>query len=172
MKLALAYSAFLIVPVAAFLPVSTHLPSKVALKGYLEDMGAIGPEEEVEEDDSREATMLDKSKVSNMGVGDWSEFVDFEEFDGGDGQMGVAGDGNKKLESFDMSSMAKSKTMSAKNAWGTSTGYADELVEKGVEQQKAQQLENWKNQQEVCTVLQNRGTTHRLCSLSRRGVHV
>ena len=151
MKLAIAYSAVVVVPVAAFLPVTTHLPSRVALKGYLEDLGAIGPEEEVEEDDSREATMLDKSKVSNMGVGDWSEFVDFEEFDGGDGQMGVAGDGNKKLESFDMSQMAKSKTMSAKNAWGTSTGYADKLVEEGMEQQKAQQLENWKNQQEVCT---------------------
>lgn len=39
-------------------------------------------------------------------------------------QMGVAGDGNKGLDKFDMTQMAKSKTMSAKNAWGTSTGYA------------------------------------------------
>ena len=63
--------------------------------------------------------------------------------------MGVAGDGNSKLESFDMSSMAKSRDRSAKNAWGKSTGYADELIERGMESQRAQQLENWKNQQEV-----------------------
>ena len=44
--------------------------------------------------------------------------------------------------------MAKSKTMSAKNAWGKSTGYADALIEKGVDNQRAQQLENWMNQQE------------------------
>jgi hypothetical protein len=39
--------------------------------------------------------------------------------------------------------------MSAKNAWGTSTGYAEELRDKGVETSRAQQLENWANQQEV-----------------------
>jgi hypothetical protein len=71
------------------------------------------------------------------------------EFDGGDGQMGVAGDGKAKLDKFDMTQMAKSKTMSAKNAWGKSTGYADTLIDQGVEAQRAQQLENWKNQQEV-----------------------
>ena len=63
--------------------------------------------------------------------------------------MGVAGDGNSKLEEFDMSQMAKSKTMSAKNAWGKTTGYADKLIEEGVVAQRAQQLENWKDQQEV-----------------------
>lgn len=64
--------------------------------------------------------------------------------------MGVAGDGSgNKLEKFDMTQMAKSKTMSAKNAWGTSTGYADKLIDEGVEAQRAQQLENWQNQQEV-----------------------
>lgn len=149
MKLAIAYTAILIAPVTGFLPVAHNTKPAVALKGYLEDLGAIPPPEDVEEDDSREATALEKEKVSNMGVGDWSSYVEFNEFDGGDGQMGVAGDGNSKLEKFDMSSMAKSKMMSAKNAWGTSTGYADELVSKGMEQQKAQQLENWKNQQEV-----------------------
>jgi hypothetical protein len=65
--------------------------------------------------------------------------------------MGVAGDGNKGLEKEWVGSaeMAKSKSMSAKNAWGKSTGYADQLVEQGVDQSKAQQLENWKNQREV-----------------------
>lgn len=44
---------------------------------------------------------------------------------------------------------AKSKTMSAKNAWGKSTGYAETLIEQGMEATRAQQMENWKNQQEV-----------------------
>ena len=44
---------------------------------------------------------------------------------------------------------AKSKTMSAKNAWGKSTGYADTLISQGMEATRAQQMENWKNQQEV-----------------------
>lgn len=150
MKLSIA--AVLIAPVASFLPVAHHAHhQQFSLKmGYLDNLGgAIPPPEEVEEDDSREATALDKDKVANAGVGDWSQYVEFNEFDGGDGQMGVAGDGDNSLEKFDMSQLAKSKTMSAKNAWGTSTGYADELVAKGVEQQKAQQMENWKNQQEV-----------------------
>ena len=41
--------------------------------------------------------------------------------------------------------------MSAKNAWGTYTGYADTLREKNpkMDTARAQQLENWQNQQEV-----------------------
>mmetsp|Transcript_68439 Transcript_68439/g.198463 ORF Transcript_68439/g.198463 Transcript_68439/m.198463 type:complete len:296 (-) Transcript_68439:129-1016(-) len=133
----------------AFLPVQPRSAAPTVMKGYLEDLGAIGPEEEVEEDDSREATQLSKDQVANYGVGSWDSYVEFNEFDGGDGQMGVAGDGNAKLEKFDMSQMAKSKTMSAKNAWGTNTGYADSLRAQGVETSRAQQLENWHNQQEV-----------------------
>jgi hypothetical protein len=44
---------------------------------------------------------------------------------------------------------AKSKTMSAKNAWGKSTGYAEKLIDQGMEKSRAQQLENWMNQQEI-----------------------
>ena len=39
--------------------------------------------------------------------------------------------------------------MSAKNAWGKSTGYAEKLIDQGMEATRAQQMENWKNQQEV-----------------------
>merc|ERR1712161_132817 len=65
-------------------------------------------------------------------------------FDGGDGQMGVAGDGASGLDKSDfatgslntnvakVSTIDKSKARSAKNAWGTSTGYADKLIEKRV----------------------------------------
>ena len=121
-----------------------------SLRNYLDALGEVNPKDEEEEEKTREELNLKKEDVSNYGVGSWDSYVDFgDEFDGGDGQMGVAGDGIKKLENFDMSSIAKSRDISAKNAWGTSTGYADELVSKGVDQQRAQQLENWNNQQEV-----------------------
>lgn len=107
--------------------------------------------------DQREANVLDKAKVSNAGVGDWSQYIEFEEFDGGDGQMGVAGDGKKGLDKseFETSSVAtnmnKSRARSAKNAWGSgsASGYADSLRARGVETSRAQQLENWANQQEI-----------------------
>jgi hypothetical protein len=68
-----------------------------------------------------------------------------------DGQMGVAGDGNKGLEKAwkGEATMAKSRSMSAKNAWGSGSGYAAKLIEEGMEATKAQQFENWQNQREV-----------------------
>ena len=44
---------------------------------------------------------------------------------------------------------------SAKNAWGTNTGYGDSLREQGVDTARAQQLENWHNQQEVLAQRKN-----------------
>lgn len=139
---------------SAFLPHAQSRLSPTLLKGYLDDLiDPNAPDPNLSEDDlvneSREATNMPADQVDRAGPGSWDKFVDFDEFDGGDGQMGVAGDGNSKLASFDMTAMAKSKTMSAKNAWGKSTGYADDLIAKGVDTQRAQQLENWNNQQEV-----------------------
>ena len=126
------------------------------LKGYLDDMTSElygedsnpNPEEE-----SREATKMDKSQLDRAGPGSFADFVDFNEFDGGDGQMGVAGDGSgNALEKMDdVPELVKSKSMSAKNAWGTDTGYADKLREtvEGIDTARAQQLENWANQREV-----------------------
>jgi hypothetical protein len=73
--------------------------------------------------------------------------------------MGVAGDGKKGLQKewSGGAEMAKSKSMSAKNAWGKDTGYADLLISQGVEQSRAQQLENWQNQREI----QKEKTAHR-----------
>lgn len=126
--------------------------SSTSLMGYLDNLSSdlYGPNADpIPEEEAREANVMNKEDVVNAGVGNWDDYVEFDEFDGGDGQMGVAGDGNKGLDKFDMSQMAKSKTMSAKNAWGTSTGYADTLIEKGMDTSRAQQLENWHNQQEV-----------------------
>ncbi|CAJ1954542.1 unnamed protein product [Cylindrotheca closterium] len=134
----------------AFLMPQVQSSSRMVLNGYLDDLTDELHKEVDEGDNSqREDSQMKEEDKDRYGVGSWDSYVEFDEFDGGDGQMGVAGDGNKKLESFDMSSMAKSKMMSAKNAWGTSTGYADSLVEKGVDSARAQQLENWHNQQEV-----------------------
>ena len=130
--------------------------SKIVLKGYLDDLSsevyAENPDPDVE-GDKKENTDMSKDQIDRFGPGSYDQYVEFDEFDGGDGQMGVAGDGNKGLEKMGGNSApsvyTKSKTMSAKNAWGTSTGYADKLVGQGMDTQKAQQLENWQNQQEV-----------------------
>jgi hypothetical protein len=150
MKLSAAVLLLALESASAFVP-HAQSRSPTLLKGYLD--GLIDPNEPDPNPDlvaeSREATNMPADQVDRAGPGSWDQFVDFDEFDGGDGQMGVAGDGNSKLAAFDMSAMAKSKTMSAKNAWGKSTGYADALIAKGVDNQRAQQLENWNNQQEV-----------------------
>jgi hypothetical protein len=44
---------------------------------------------------------------------------------------------------------------SAKNAWGSNTGYADTLRQQGIDTARAQQLENWHNQQEVLAQRKN-----------------
>jgi len=125
------------------------------LNGYLDDLTEdlnAADDSPVPLEQSREANKMDKSLIQNAGPGTFADFVDFDEFDGGDGQMGVAGDGNSGLDKMDaVPQIAKSKMMSAKNAWGTSSGYADKLRDEnpGMDTARAQQLENWANQQEV-----------------------
>jgi len=139
--------------VTSFSPSKVHTSSIVTRRmGYLDDLAAdlSAPDSNpIPAEEAREANVMSKDKIVGAGPGDWDSYVEFDEFDGGDGQMGVAGDGNKGLDKFDMSTIAKSKSMSAKNAWGTNTGYADTLIEQGVDTSRAQQLENWHNQQEV-----------------------
>jgi len=162
MRIAVATLLLLLVPIdtdAAFVPnapvVRANSPSNTIMKGYLDDLSeelyAPNPDPDVEAT-THAATDMEKKDVDRFGPGDYSKYVEFDEFDGGDGQMGVAGDGNSQLEkigAFSGPSLVKSKTMSAKNAWGTSNGYADKLVEEGMDTQKAQRLENWQNQQLV-----------------------
>mmetsp|Transcript_9438 Transcript_9438/g.28161 ORF Transcript_9438/g.28161 Transcript_9438/m.28161 type:complete len:308 (+) Transcript_9438:83-1006(+) len=141
--------------VTAFCPLKAPVSSTTSLMGYLDDLSEDLKGPTIEEsnpnphEESREYNAMAKDQIDRAGPGSWDSFVEFDEFDGGDGQMGVAGDGNKKLEAFDMTQMVKSKEISAKNAWGTNTGYADTLRAKGVDTSRAQQLENWHNQQEV-----------------------
>ena len=84
----------------AFTPLSTSSRRTTRVAGYLDDLSkelyapdASSSREEVDTDKMK----LDKEKVDRYGVGSWDDFVDFgDEFDGGDGQMGVAGDGEYK----------------------------------------------------------------------------
>mmetsp|Transcript_8688 Transcript_8688/g.12630 ORF Transcript_8688/g.12630 Transcript_8688/m.12630 type:complete len:303 (+) Transcript_8688:42-950(+) len=145
--------------VCAFSSVGRLYSKGTSLKGYLDDLSKelYQPVDNPDiEGDKKENTDLPKDKIERFGPGDWSTFTDFsDEFDGGDGQMGVAGDGNKGLEKFGSDvtpQLATSRAMSAKNSWGKSTGYAESLIDKGVETQRAQQIENWRNQQEIRAV--------------------
>jgi len=110
----------------------------------------------------------------NYGPKDYEGFIDAEGFDGGDGQVGVVGDGKNHMEEFDMSAEASrgikggrklnqmggsESKLNAKVAWGETTGYADELKKRGMVeydeygedklQRRRQQLENWRNQAEL-----------------------
>jgi len=57
------------------------------LKGYLDDLSKelYAPADEPDVEKTREAT--DAKATDRYGVSDWQDFVDFEEFDGGDGQV-------------------------------------------------------------------------------------
>jgi len=151
---------------AAFVPASrsqSYQTSPTVLNGYLDDLtNELYKDSAVPdiEEDKRENNQMAKDEISNFGPGNLNDFVDFDEFDGGDGQQGVAGDGKEGLDKSDFSfgelanskqkqEMMKSKSRSATNAWGTSSGYADQLIEEGVDTARAQQLENWANQREI-----------------------
>lgn len=145
------------------------------LFGNLDDLTEqIKPTEESKkanpERDSHEFNKLKQEDLDRYGPGNLGNFVDFNEFDGGDGQMGVAGDGNSQLEDIgeDTSNRMVTKTdqnvvrpdefkakttsreRSARNAWGSGDStYSDKLRDEGLDTQKAQRLENWQKQQEV-----------------------
>lgn len=79
-------------------PMTTKRSATPKLFGYLDDLNkdlyaeADNPDIEA---DLKTNTDMSKEQMDRAGPGDWSSYVEFDEFDGGDGQMGVAGDGNK-----------------------------------------------------------------------------
>ncbi len=119
-----------------------------------------------------------------------------EEFDGGDSGGGVVGDGNTDLEDqhnspsvvrggFDSASagsagdqvgrgnvktIPSAREMSAKgNYFGRSTGYAAKLIEQGMDPVRAQQLENWHNQNDLAALNRQRATSGTQGQLGTRG---
>ena len=73
----------------AALPRAAAASSRTALSGYLDDLSsdlnAADPNPDVYAD-SKEATDMKKEELDRYGPGDFSQFVDFHEFDGGDGR--------------------------------------------------------------------------------------
>merc|ERR1719247_2019469 len=119
-----------------------------------------------EESNPRDHTGVGEAD-SNYGPTNYEGFIDADGFDGGDGQVGVVGDGKNHMEEFDMSAEdsrglkggrklnqmgGRESKLNAKNAWGTTTGYADELAKRGMVEideygedklaRRRQQLEN------------------------------
>lgn len=144
---------------AAFVPHNTAISRQPTLiKGYLDDLNndLYAPDATPDKEaDRRSNNKMAAEEVDRYGPGNLADYVEFDEFDGGDGQMGVAGDGQKGLDKSEFEtgslaqSMNKSRMRSAKISWGSSTGYADQLRDKGVDTARAQQLENWNSQQEI-----------------------
>ncbi|CAM9854941.1 unnamed protein product [Pylaiella littoralis] len=115
------------------------------------------------------------TESDRFGPANYDGFVDSEGFDGGDGQVGVVGDGGNAMEQFDnkavsnaadsraqvrASTMVQESKARQRNAWGGgSSGYADELKEQGMVERnlqgeditkvRRQQFENYRNQQEI-----------------------
>ena len=145
-------------------------------EGGVQFLTALATEEQVE---AREKGWVTAEKYKagkrqeavNYGPTSYEGFVDSEGFDGGDGQVGVVGDGDNQMEKFDQTAVVQrelsnnaiggkdSKSAKTKVAFGKTTGYADDLKNKGMTDvdnygedkmyQRRQQLENWRNQQEV-----------------------
>jgi hypothetical protein len=71
--------------VEAFLP-QPHRAITPRVWGYLDDLSKEVYAPDATPDinaESREATKMDKEKLDRYGPGDFSQFVDFHEFDGG-----------------------------------------------------------------------------------------
>ncbi|CAM9603253.1 unnamed protein product [Chrysoparadoxa australica] len=129
---------------------------------FIEDFGDSGVpqwEETVAPSDKNHGSIGDK----------YVGLTDGDSFDGGDGQVGCVGDGSNALDSFESQEVVKvevkksmvveSKQMQ-RNAFGSSTGYAEELKKQGMVdidkktgvdklQVRRQQLENWQAQQKL-----------------------
>jgi hypothetical protein len=76
---------------SGFSPLAQYRSTSTSLHGYLDDLtddlyaedGDPDPEAE-----SFEATKATEEQKDRYGVGSWDDYVEFDEFDGGDGQMG------------------------------------------------------------------------------------
>ena len=89
MRFITALSVLLSLPCAAAFSPRALLPSTstTTLKGYLDDLSEelYSPDANpIPEEESREATNMEKDKIDRYSVGDWSDYVEFDEFDGGE----------------------------------------------------------------------------------------
>jgi len=119
-----------------------------------------GPDVEPLSDEEKQGaafTKMDKDKIHQYGPGDFSQYTDHHSsdlFDGGDSEMGLSGDGNSGLRKFgrDVSPhMTGTFTAQMDQAAVSGSSYSDELLHNspGMDEVRAQQLENWTTQKEI-----------------------
>lgn len=105
---------------------------------------------------------MDKSLIQNYGPGVFDGFADInDQFDGGDSEMGLTGDGTIGMKKLGRDvNPHMTRTMSARTRGydpheemivSQAMGYAEELMHSnpGIDSVRAQQLENWAEQQEI-----------------------
>lgn len=101
---------------------------------------------------------MDKDKIHHYGPGDFSQYADDHSsdfFDGGDSEMGLAGDGSFSLRKIGRDvSPHMARTLTAKFdevEVAESMSYTDELLQNdpGMDKVRAHQLENWATQNEI-----------------------
>lgn len=121
-----------------------------------------GPDIEPLSDEEKlgaEHTKMNKDEIHSYGPGDFAQYQDPHSshyFDGGDSEMGLAGDGNIGLRKFgsDVSPhMARTLTAKMDQAAVERSSYADELLQnnRDMDAVRAQQLENWATQREIAS---------------------
>ena len=114
-----------------------------------------GPDVDPSSDIESDSTKMDKDKIHHYGPGNFAQYVDHDSsdlFDGGDSEMGLAGDGNLGLRRIGRDvSPHMTRTMTAKvDQAAAAISYADELLSNpGIDAARAQQLENWATQNEI-----------------------
>lgn len=122
-----------------------------------------GPDVEPPSDHEKlgpDSTKMSKDKIDRFGPGGFEQFADFpDQFDGGDSEMGLSGDGNVGLKNLGREeSPHLARTFTAKihseesyQQGVASMSYEDELLQAnpGMDQVRARQLENWATQQEI-----------------------
>jgi hypothetical protein len=113
-----------------------------------------GPDVDPSSKIDRDSTKMEKDKIRHYGPGDFAQYVDPSDlFDGGDSEMGLAGDGNVGLRRIgrDVSPhMARTLIAKVDPVSAVHTSYADELLsDQDMDAARAQQLENWATQNEI-----------------------
>jgi hypothetical protein len=90
LSLGCSAAAFTVVPTSFIQP---NLKSSTELQGYLDDLSKDLNAPDATPDvyaESKEVTDMSKDQIDRYGPGDFSQFVDFQEFDGGDGRKSLA----------------------------------------------------------------------------------
>jgi hypothetical protein len=145
---------------AAFSHTSTKVQHKISSTELRYRSLHHGPDVEPLSDAEKQGagfTKMDKDKINQYGPGDFTQYTDHHSsdlFDGGDSEMGLSGDGNSGLHKFgrDVSPhMTGTLTAQMDQADVSSSSYSDELLQDyhGMDDVRAQQLENWATQKEI-----------------------